>query len=363
MIKAYPNLVIDVSKIRNNTKIVRDLCMAKGIELAGVIKGFNGIPEVAEAMAKSGCKQLASSRMEQLKEIKLRGHGIDTLLLRIPMLSELDQVVKYADISLQSEKTVLEALNDKAQEQGVRHRVILMRDLGDLREGVMTREALIELALFVEKQLKHIILEGIGCNLSCYGSILPTVENMSQLVSDARAIEEIIQRPLRYVSGGATTTLPLLHRDLLPEGINHLRVGEGIICAMDLPLHFKTDIEGLQTEVFTIEAEIIELAKKPSYPIGEKCVNAFGEVVDYEDKGERLRALLALGNRDVGSYTALVPLDEGVELVGASSDHLILDVENSVKDLKVGDILSFGMFYQGVLYATDKCYMNIEMVG
>ncbi|HAE41442.1 MAG TPA: alanine racemase [Clostridiales bacterium] len=361
MSRRYPKLVVDMNKMRSNAKIIHDLCEDNAIDLACVIKGFNGIPEVAEEMVKSGCKQLGSSRMEQLKEIKLRGLGIDTLLLRIPMLSEAELVVKYADISLNSQKEVLDKLNDLALEYGIRHRVILMRDLGDLREGLFNRESLTELAAYVENELSGLILEGIGTNLSCYGSIMPSEDNLNELVANAEDIEEIIGRELKYISGGATTTLPLLYEGKLPERINHLRVGEGIICALDLPLYWDTEIEGLETGVFRIEAEVIEIDRKPTYPIGNRCVNAFGDTPEYDDRGIRARALLAIGNKDVGNYTALLPTEDGIELVGASSDHLIIDIENAKREIKLGDIVEFDLFYQGVLFASDRCFMNIEL--
>ena len=192
MPKRYPRLIVNMNKMRNNAKMIHDLCKGNEIELACVIKGFNGIPEIAEEMVKSGCRQLGSSRMEQLKEIKLRGLGIDTLLLRIPMISEAELVIKYADISLNSQKEVLDTLNDLALEYGVRHRIILMRDLGDLREGLFDRESLTEMAIYVENELTGIILEGIGTNLSCYGSIMPSEDNLNELVANAMEIEKII---------------------------------------------------------------------------------------------------------------------------------------------------------------------------
>src|SRR5665648_929330 len=225
-----------------------------------------------------------------------------------------------------------------------------MRDSGDLREGIFDRNEFIKLACFIEREMKGLILEGIGSNLSCYGSIMPTEENLSELVNDAEEIEKLINRTLKYISGGSTTTLPLLFNGKLPERINHLRVGEAIICAQDLPVYWDTNIEGLEKGTFIIETQIIEIQKKPSYPIGIKCVNAFGESPEYTDKGTRLRAIVALGNRDIGSYTSLIPLNKGIELVGASSDHLILDIENATQKYEVGDILSFGMYYQGVLF-------------
>lgn len=359
----YPKLTIDMNRLKNNFDIINNMCNDFGIETAFVIKGYNGIPEISEEVAKWGCVQIASSRIEQLKDLKLRGLAVDTLLVRLPMMSEIEDVVRYADISLNSQKETLVELNRVAIENNIKHGVILMRDLGDLREGIFDRKEFTDIACFVENELEGLILEGVGVALSCYGSTYPTVENISELVDNGREIEGLIGRKLRYISGGSSTSLNLVHKSEMPEGVNHLRLAESIICTLDLPLNWDTDIEGLDKDVFTLEAQVIEIKEKPSYPIGRKGANAFGEELEYEDRGIRKRALLAIGNRDIGSYTALVPVDEGVELIGASSDHLILDIEDAVKEYIIGDILKFNLFYQAILFASDRNIMNVEIIN
>jgi predicted amino acid racemase len=359
----YPKLTIDMNRLKNNFDIVNNMCSDIGIETAFVIKGYNGIPEISEEVAKWGCVQIASSRIEQLKDLKLRGLAVDTLLLRLPMMSEIEDVVRYADISLNSQKETLIELNRVAIENNIKHGVILMRDLGDLREGIFDRKEFTDTACFVEKELEGLVLEGVGGALSCYGSIYPTVENISELVDNGWEIERLIGRKLRYISGGSSTSLNLVHKGKMPEGVNHLRLAESIICTLDLPENWDTNIKGLDKNVFTLEAQVIEIQNKPSYPIGSKGVNAFGEEMEYTDRGIRLRALLAIGNRDVGSHTSLVPVDEGVDIIGASSDHLILDIEEAVKDYNIGDILKFNMYYQAILFASDQNIMNVEIIN
>ena len=51
------------------------------------------------------------------------------------MISEADKVVEYADISLNSELETIRALSKEALIKGRSHNIILMVDLGDLREG------------------------------------------------------------------------------------------------------------------------------------------------------------------------------------------------------------------------------------
>ena len=321
----YPMLEFNLKKLYNNIKIVTKLCEDNGIKVAGIIKGFGGIAEGAEEMVKGGCYQIGSSRIEQLKALKDRGFDIPLLLVRIPMMCEIEDVVKYSDISLVSEKETLNLLNKEAKAQNKIYGVVLMYDLGDLREGVFYKEELIRLAEYVEYESDNLYLEGIGSNLSCYGSVAPTTENLSQLAEAATEIEEKLNRKLNIISGGGTTTLPLLVRGGVPKKINHLRIGEGINNTQDLPLYWDTNIEGLDPDVFVLKAQIVEINEKPTHPIGQLMVNAFGDLPHYEDRGIRKRAIIALGNQDLGDSSRLVPKDKNMIVLGASSDHTILD--------------------------------------
>ena len=109
------------------------------------------------------------------------------MLLRVPGLSELPEVARLADYSLQSDATTLDALNSVCAEQGVTHRVIIMADLGDLREGFWDKTEMVEVCCHVEQGLDHLHLAGVGVNLGCYGAVKPTPENMEQLVRDSYA--------------------------------------------------------------------------------------------------------------------------------------------------------------------------------
>ena len=73
------------------------------------------ILSVAEDYVAGGAKMIASSRMEQLKRCREGNIGVPLLMIRVPMLSELDELVQVADCSLNSELVTLRAL-DKAAE-------------------------------------------------------------------------------------------------------------------------------------------------------------------------------------------------------------------------------------------------------
>lgn len=358
----YPMLEFNLKKLYNNTKIVTKLCEDNGIKVAGIIKGFGGIAEGAEEMVKGGCYQIGSSRIEQLKALKDRGFDIPLLLVRIPMMCEIEDVVKYSDISLVSEKETLNLLNKEAKAQNKIYGVVLMYDLGDLREGVFYKEELIRLAEYVEYESDNLYLEGIGSNLSCYGSVAPTTENLSQLAEAATEIEEKLNRKLNIISGGGTTTLPLLVRGGVPKKINHLRIGEGINNTQDLPLYWDTNIEGLDPDVFVLKAQIVEINEKPTHPIGQLMVNAFGDLPHYEDRGIRKRAIIALGNQDLGDSSRLVPKDKNMIVLGASSDHTILDIHDCDTEYKLGDIIEFNILYQAMLMTTLSDYVHKKII-
>jgi len=357
----YPQLDINLSTIKNNTEIIVNMCGRNNIKVSGVIKGFHGLPKVAEKMIEGGVINLGSSRIDQLKTIKEIHPEVETLLLRIPMISEIKDLIKYCDISLNSNKETLNKINEEVKKVGKNHRVIIMRDLGDLREGVFDREEFVELCRYAEN-LENLYLEGIGTNLSCYGSIAPTRENMLELTKTAEMVENKINRKLDIVSGGGTTTLPIVYRSEMPEKINHLRVGEGIINAMDLPKYWDTDIQGLKTDTFILKAQVIESNTKPTYPIGEMCVDAFGNKPVYKDMGKRKRVIIAVGNQDTGDSMKLLPIEDKMIVMGSSSDHTIVDVENVNREIEVGTIIQFKLFYQGMLFLTGSNYVQINYV-
>ena len=278
------------------------------------------------------------------------------------MLSEVKDVIRLADISLNSEFEVIKALNDEARAQGKLHKVILMADLGDLREGFWDKDEMIKVAEYIENKMINIQLVGIGTNVGCYGSISPTVEKLEELVELAERIEERLGRQLEYISGGATSSLMRVWDKNIPKRINMLRVGEGILLARDLDVFYGYDMSDLYQDIFRLKAEVIEVKDKPSYPVGTIAIDAFGHTPTYVDRGIRRRALLAMGKVDYGDPAELLPMDKSIEVLGASSDHTIIDVEDAERDYKVGDIMTFDICYATVVYLTNCRNVHIAFV-
>lgn len=358
--RQYPQLEFDLALLRSNADAVISRCRGMGIRVCGVIKGVDGLPEAARVLRAAGAAELGTSRLEQVARCRAAGVPGPWLLIRIPGLTELPDVVALCETSLQSEWPTLLALEEECLRQNKTHRVIVMTDLGDLREGFWDKKELVDVCERVERDLPHVQLAGIGVNLTCYGSTKPTPEKMNELVGLARQVEQRIGRKLEIVSGGATSSFTLVHWGTMPAGVNHLRIGEAILLGKDLQVDWGIrDMDYLRMDALTLRAEVVEVKDKPTYPIGEFAIDAFGRKPVYEDRGIRRRAILALGRADVGELESLIPREPGLTVIGGSSDHCIVDVEDCPRRLQVGDIVEFSLCYSHMLYATARSDMRI----
>ena len=358
--RQYPQLEFDLALLRSNADAVISRCRGMGIRVCGVIKGVDGMPEAARVLHAAGAAELGTSRLEQVAKCRAAGVPGPWLLIRIPGLTELPDVVALCEASLQSEWPTLLALEEECLRQNKTHRVIVMTDLGDLREGFWDKKELVDVCERVERDLPHVQLAGIGVNLTCYGSTKPTLEKMNELVGLARQVEQRIGRKLEIVSGGATSSFTLVHWGTMPAGVNHLRIGEAILLGKDLQVDWGIrDMDYLRMDALTLRAEVVEVKDKPTYPIGEFAIDAFGRKPVYEDRGIRRRAILALGRADVGELESLIPREPGLTVIGGSSDHCIVDVEDCPRRLQVGDIVEFSLCYSHMLYATARSDMRI----
>jgi len=350
----YPQLVIDLKKIKNNVDKISEMVKGAGCSLMIVTKGYCADGEIHKILENSDIDFLADSRVQNLK--KYKDSKKQKVLLRLPMGSEADDVVKYADLSLNSELVTIKKLDIAAKKQNKTHNILLMIDLGDLREGIFFKNE-DEIFNMVEEILKleNINLYGIGANLTCYGAVIPKNENLSQLIEIAEKIEKKFNIKLNMISGGNSSSVYLIDKNELPQRINNLRVGEAFLLANETS--YSQKIDGLYDDCFVIEAEIIELKEKQSVPIGETGVDAFGNKPVYEDRGIIKRAIIAVGRQDVDPDN-LHPIDPKIDILGASSDHLILDVTNSENEYKIGDIINFKVSYSSLLRATTSAYVN-----
>ena len=356
----YPRLIIDLPKLKGNLDAVAEITKNQGnCSLMIVTKGLCADPEMANLVATHPAVDfMADSRVKNIKTYcdEARKNGKMTVLLRIPMHCEVEDVVKYVDLSFNSELSTLRLLNEAAGKLGKKHKVLLMIDLGDLREGIFFKN---EEAIFdtVSKvlEMSNLELYGVGVNLTCYGAIIPKNDNLSKLVEIARKIEKKFDIKLSMISGGNSSSIYLIGKGELPEGINNLRLGESFLLGNDTAYGAK--LPGTVSDALVLEAQIVELKEKPSLPIGEVGVDAFGQKPFYEDRGIIKRAIIAVGKQDT-DIDSMEPLDEKIDILGGSSDHIILDVSKSDKEYKVGDVVGFTLGYGGMLKTATSAYVE-----
>jgi predicted amino acid racemase len=349
-----PRIEIALSQIRHNARVLSDLYGQKGISLMGVSKAVLGDPSIAKAMIQGGVKFIADSRLENIQKMKHAGISTQFVLLRTA-LSQAESIVENVDISLNSEIETVKELSRYAKIHNKIHQIIIMVEMGDLREGILP----CDLSQFIKTTLNlpHIKIAGIGCNLACYGGIKPNNQKMHELSKLADAIENEFQINLEIVSGGNSANHEWYESAQKVGRVNNLRIGESILLGCETVN--RQVIPGLHTSAFKLIAEVIESKAKPSLPYGEICQDAFGNVPTFCDRGIRQRAIIALGRQDV-LVSGLKP-SQDLEILGSSSDHIVLDSNDYA--LKVGSEVKFNLDYGALLAAMTSPFIAKQFVG
>jgi len=353
---ARATLTIDLGKIEENA---RRICKAlPGVAIVGVSKVTCGTPEVARAMLAGGVTALGESRLENAA--RLRGAGIDApiWLLRAPTPALADDTVRLVDVSAISEVAIAGALSDAAMRAGKRHGVLAMVDIGDRREGMMPDQ--LPAFLSAVEMMDGIELIGVGASLTCYGAIVPDAANLGLLGELAAAAEEQLGRKL-IISGGSSTSLDPVVHGFGPEALDNLRIGEAIVLGVDPATRLSIPGLDLHADALTLRVPVIECVRKPSLPEGTCAMDAFGTIPSFTDRGERLRAICAIGRQDA-RVEDLTPLDDRVEVLGASSDHLVLDVDALPQAPAIGDAIEFRPGYSATLGLCTSPYVDKRFV-
>ncbi len=345
-----PRLEIDLDAIQQNTSVLVARLADRGIEVAGVTKVALGSPEVAGALLRGGVSSLGDSRIENIETMRDAHVTARMMLIRSPMLSQVVRVVAYADVSFNTELDVIRALSSAARAAGRMHGVVLMIELGDLREGILPRD--LEYAVRETLRLPNILLEGIGSNLACRNGVVPDARNMGELSDLADSIDATFALRLAVVSGGNSANLAWALSGADTGRVNHLRLGEALLLGRET-LH-RQPIVGLRTDAFTLVAEVIESKRKPTRPWGEIAQTAFGAQPAPIDRGDISQVIVALGQQDTDPNGLRAPA--GIEILGASSDHLVADT--GVAHLPVGAEIDFQLDYSALLRAMTSPFVT-----
>ncbi len=340
---------IDLGKIQYNARTLVDVLGKRGIGVMGVTKASLGSAQIAAALLRAGVRGLGDSRIENIHAMRDAGVTASMTLIRSPMINQVDRVVRYADASFNTEIDVISKLSKAARRAGRDHRVVLMIELGDLREGIVLAD--VEGIMRQALKMPCIKLAGIGTNLACRSGVAPDENNMAELSALATALETTFGVPLATVSGGNSANLHWLIHGGTPGRINELRLGEAILCGHE-PLHRKP-ILGLHTRAVTLVAEVIESKLKPTLPTGTLAQTAFGECSLPIDRGEIAQSILALGRQDIDPLGLRAP--PGIEILDASSDHLMVA---STRCLSIGSEMAFELDYSALLRAMTSPFVS-----
>lgn len=348
-----PRLEIDLDKIEQNAITLTDSLAVRGISVTGITKSTLGSTDIAAAMLRAGITSLGDSRIENIESMRRAHLDASMILIRAPMPSQVERVVAHADISFNTELETIRLLSAAAEKRGRVHGIVLMVELGDLREGILLSD--IEAVVRKILELPGIEIKGIGTNLACRSGVSPDDNNMSELSDLARSLESTFGLQLDIISGGNSANLDWALATEHPGRINNLRLGESLLLGCET-LH-RRPIDGLHTDAITLVAEVIESKIKPSQPWGTIAQNAFGELPVSNDRGDIAQAILAIGRQDVDPQGLVAPA--GITILDASSDHLVVQCDDL---LAVGEELSFQINYGALTRAMTSPFVKKRII-
>lgn len=358
-------LTIRAGKIKKNIHQLGTYFKEHGIEWSLVTKVFSGdldfLNNVLTPEIIRNINSVGDSRITSLKNLKQVNPEMRTIYIKPPALMYAEEVVKYADISLNSSFSTIQALDKAAYKQSKIHQIIIMIELGELREGVQ-RDDVIE---FYEKvfDLKNIEVIGIGSNLGCMYGVEPSYDKLLQLCLFKELISAKFNRSLRFISGGTSITLPLIQQGHLPKDVNHFRIGEAVFFGIS-PFDNKQFI-GLATDTFEFSANIIELEEKNTVPDGSISDANIGHTADYDENGTNdvsFKAILDFGLLDV-DQADIEFIDPGMSFVGITSDMIVVDIglnktTSGKTRYKVGDKIRFKPSYMAVARLLNSKFID-----
>ena len=349
-------ITINSSKLSYNFNFLNQLFTKNQIDWAIVGKLLCGNEKFLKVLLDISNKEICDSRLSNLKIIKKLSPKTQTVYIKPPAKRLAKSIIEFADVSFNTEINTIKALSEEAVSQQKTHKIVIMVEMGELREGIMAKN----LPEFYSKvlQLPNIEVVGIGTNLNCLNGILPDKDKLFKLNRYKEIVEEKFNTKIPYISAGSSVTIPLIFRKEIPKGINHFRVGETLFFGTDV--YKDSTISGMYQDVFKLTAEIIEIIEKPMIPAGNVGTNLTGESPTFNKKNigkTSVRAIVDIGLLDI-DHKNIKPKNPEIEIIGASSDMLILELGTNDSDFKVGDTVDFSMNYMAVLRAMNSDYVD-----
>lgn len=341
----FPCIKINLNKISNNAKLINDRCSQLGISVVGVTKSILADIKIAKVLKKSGIKIFGDSRLLNLQKLRnYFGYGQDLLLLRTPMLSECEELVRICDMSMQTEIETVKLISKICERKKKIHNIIIMVEIDDKREGISPKEVP-EFFKTIYQNYKNIKIIGLGTNARCLSKKKPTIKSIEYLVKIRNKIKENFNYDIPIISGGNSSLWKYIESAQIPKEVNQVRIGEAIFIGNETTHYEK--ITGAHDDCFELEAEVIEVKEK---------------------NGIIYKAILALGLQDV-SYKHIFIENPFYDIIGQSSDHTVIGLkkayqeynglENSLEfQIKVGDKVKFKLDYFGLLSCMTSPFIS-----
>lgn len=354
-------LSFNLDALHHNLRTLNGWILEHGATWTVVSKVLCGNPETLRALKSMGVQSFGDSRLLNLEAIRQAIPNGETWYLRPPHLSAVPSIVALADISLNSELETIRALDLEARRMGKVHGVIIMIELGDLREGILPGS----LVAFYEQvfDLPNIRVVGLGANLGCLAGAVPGIDQLDQLELYRELLELKFRRKIPKISAGSSAVLPLLRQGTLPRSVNHFRVGESLFLGTDL-IEGGT-LPGLRNDVVIVEGDISEIKEKRLVsPCVTTDITPFASIGDDEvlSPGKRgYRALVAFGQLDT-DVAGLTPVNPVHRIAGASSDITVVNLGDDPAGLEVGDTIKFRVSYSALLRLMNDKYVPKTLV-
>ncbi|WP_409327490.1 alanine/ornithine racemase family PLP-dependent enzyme [Staphylococcus pseudoxylosus] len=333
---------INLSKIQYNAQVLLSIFQQNHMQFTPVIKCVGGDRKIVETLKQIGITHFADARIDNIS--KTKDQNLSYMMIRTASQYELEDVVRYSDISIQTEIATIRKLNEIAQKNQVKHHILLMVDWKDAREGILTYDIVDYINEILS--MHHVSVIGLAFNFMCFQSIIPTEADVSLINQFVESVELETDMRFKIISGGNSSMISqMLYQDM--GKINELRVGETLFRGVETTTN--QPIASLYQDAIILEAEIVEI--KPR--------------IDISSSQQYLQAIVDIGNLDT-FIEDIKPHHHQVKVIGATSDHVMIDLLNQ-DHYQIGDKIQFSLGYKALaqsMYMTNlgKNYIHDSVI-
>ena len=114
---SYPLLRVHLGVMESNMNEIVKQAGSHGLNIWGVTKGISAPLELALMLERTGAAALADSRIMNIRRMKNAGIKKPFVLIRIPMRSELPDVLEYTDCCAVSDLGTMAAISKLCEEK------------------------------------------------------------------------------------------------------------------------------------------------------------------------------------------------------------------------------------------------------